>query len=301
VRKRFIIYMGALLLGLLAGGAGAAETKGCELKRFASLPLETLPDGRVAIPFTVDNRPLSFMVDTGGVSATITGDQARQLGHPVQQTSRQLIGVDGNIMGDYITVDTLSVGGMKGEKLPIYIETRGMKNIDGTMSPDMLQGYDVDFDFARGVMNLFSQKHCRGKVVYWTKTGVVVLPMDVDRTGHVRVPVMVDGKKIMATLDTGAVRSLVSLRAAANLGIDEKTPGLKLVQDEGRNKFYSYPFHSLDLDGVSVSNPHIDIASDNFTKGMGSDLILGMGILRQLHLYIAYDEERLYITPALAN
>jgi hypothetical protein len=31
---------------------------------------------------------------------------------------------------------------------------------------------------------------------------------------------------------------------------------------------------------------------------MGDDVILGMGILRQLHLYIAYKEEKLYITPA---
>jgi hypothetical protein len=30
-------------------------------------------------------------------------------------------------------------------------------------------------------------------------------------------------------------------------------------------------------------------------------LILGVGILRQLHLYIAYKEQKLYITPALAN
>ncbi len=34
---------------------------------------------------------------------------------------------------------------------------------------------------------------------------------------------------------------------------------------------------------------------------MGTDLIIGLGILRLLHLYIAYKEEKLYITPALAT
>jgi hypothetical protein len=30
-------------------------------------------------------------------------------------------------------------------------------------------------------------------------------------------------------------------------------------------------------------------------------IILGMGILRQLHLYIAYREKNLYVTPASAH
>ena len=61
------------------------------------------------------------------------------------------------------------------------------------------------------------------------------------------------------------------------------------------------PIGTLDFGGVAVTNPRIAISSDNFTKGLGNDLILGVGILRQLHLYIAYEEEKLYITPALAH
>jgi predicted aspartyl protease len=301
MRRLRIACFGLFMAALAVEPTMATGAEKCELKQFARLPLETLPEGRVAIPFTVNNRELSFMVDTGGVSLTITEQQALQFGHPIQQTSRELIGVNGKVMNSYITVDSLSLAGMRGEKLPIYIETRPMRDVDGTMSPDILKGYDVDLDFARSVMNLFSQKHCRGKVVYWTKTGVVVIPMDVDRQGHIRIPVIVDGKQIMAVLDTGAVQSLISLRTAAKLGINENTPGLKQEHDAGGYKVYSYPFRTLDLDGVAVSNPHIAITSDSFTKDMGNDMILGMGILRQLHLYIAYGEEKLYITPAMAN
>ena len=31
------------------------------------------------------------------------------------------------------------------------------------------------------------------------------------------------------------------------------------------------------------------------------DILMGIGIMRQLHLYIAYKEKKMYITPALAN
>lgn len=299
MKKRHIFCVALFVLA--TGSAQAADKNGCQLKRFSTLPIETLRDGRIAVPFTADNQPLSFMVDTGGASITINWNAAKRLNHPVQQTSRELIGVDGTRMNTYITVDSLALGGMTGQHLPIYVEARDFDDADGTLSPDILKGYDVDIDFARGELHLFSQEHCRGKVVYWTRTGYISVPMDVNRTGHIRIPVMIDGKKIMATVDTGAVRSLMSLRTAADLGITEKTPELKLVGNSGQNKFYSYPFRSLDFDGVAVTNPHIAIASDNFTKGLGDDLILGVGILRQLHLYIAYGEERLYITPALAN
>ena len=30
-------------------------------------------------------------------------------------------------------------------------------------------------------------------------------------------------------------------------------------------------------------------------------MVLGVGVLRQLHTYISYKEQKLYITPALAN
>lgn len=298
---RRLVIACAGMLSLFGGQAMAAETDKCALKQLANLPLETLADGRVAIPLMVDGKPFFFMVDTGGVSLTMTWEQAQQLGHEVKRSSMQLIGVGGSAMNSYITVDSMVLGWMKGKNIPIYLETRGMKDVDGTMSPDILKGYDVDFDFARSIMNIFSKDHCPGTVVHWTKTGFVVIPMAVDDMGHVRIPIKVDGKEIMATLDTGAVNSLMSMRTAALLGIDQRTPGMKMVHDAGRNSFYSYPFKTLDLDGVTVSNPYITIASDSFTKDMGNDLILGMGILRQLHLYIAYGEQKLYITPALAN
>jgi predicted aspartyl protease len=105
----------------------------------------------------------------------------------------------------------------------------------------------------------------------------------------------------MATLDTGSMDSVMSLKLAKSLGIAEDSPNLKVRRISGsRNQFrtYNYPFKELDMDGIAVTNPHITVMSDAMLPGMADDMILGMGILRQLHLYIAYKEEKLYITPA---
>ena len=123
-------------------------------------------------------------------------------------------------------------------------------------------------------------------------------------TAHIRLPVVIDGKEIMAIVDTGAVSSIMSMHAASLLGVTENSPDLKLKASEGfraKNRIYSYPFKTLEMGGITVKNPHITIASNEFMGTFRSDMILGMGILRQLHLYIAYKEDKFYITPAGAN
>jgi hypothetical protein len=55
--------------------------------------------------------------------------------------------------------------------------------------------------------------------------------------------------------------------------------------------------------GVSVVNPDIMLVPDSVSRMHASSdhIVLGMGILRQLHLYIAYHEKELYVTPASAH
>ena len=53
----------------------------------------------------------------------------------------------------------------------------------------------MDIDLAHNKLSLFTQNHCRGKVVYWTTSGYIVLPMDLDQDKHIEVPVVLDGVK----------------------------------------------------------------------------------------------------------
>ena len=72
---------------------------------------------------------------------------------------------------------------------------------------DLLHNYDVDLDIDAGKFKLFSQDHCPGKVVYWPASTVTVVPIRVVRSGHIIVPVVLDGHAIDALLDTGALRN----------------------------------------------------------------------------------------------
>jgi len=172
----------------------AADAPSCPLTLYTSLPLTTNPDGRVSVPVTVQDKNYSFLVDTGGAVATIGWDQAEELGLEKKRAGTWLGGVGGRVMNTYITTDRFSLGKLTGSGLEAYVQPRSMDGFDGTLAPDMLKHYDVDLDFAHGKMNLFSQDHCPGKVLYWTKGDYVVLPMQVAPSSHIRLPVTVDGR-----------------------------------------------------------------------------------------------------------
>lgn len=296
--KLRLLGMCVLATGLFVQPSFAQDV--CRMERYSEIPISTLPDGRFTVPVMLNGQALNFLVDTGGVSATIEETQAEKL-QLSRQRANSLQGVAGTQLNSFAVVRTFSLGRLQGEKIPVYIDPHLPDGADGTLSPDMMKHFDVDIDLPRGTLSLFSQKHCPGKVVHWTRAGYVVLPMQVAvRSGHIEVPVMVDGKKFVALLDTGARHSVISMRAAKALGISENSPDLKLLSG-GEYKRYSYPFKVLDFDGVSVTRPHFEVVSDNYLPGRGMDMIIGNGILRRLHLYIAYGEEKLYITPALAN
>jgi predicted aspartyl protease len=292
---------GILLSILFSSQVHAQQQKACHLQKFTSLPITTLPDGRFTVPGVIEGQSLNFLVDTGGAVMTLTNDKAFSLDLAVVQTNSALRGVAGARFSDVTFVDSFSLGRLQGKNIPFYVDSAVPAGADGTLAPDIMKHYDVDIDPAHGIINLISPEHCRGQVVYWTKLGYIALPMSVVSGGHIEIPVVVDGKKFTAVLDTGAVGSIISLGAAKALGITENSPGLKPVTDkDARYKAYDYPFKLLDFNGITVTNPRLQVVSSDFLP-RGIDMLIGVGILRRLHLYIAYGEEKLYITPATEN
>jgi predicted aspartyl protease len=263
-----------------------ARAADCAPQQLAKVTTSTLADGRITIPVTIEGHALSFLLDTGGVSTTIKWEVAREMKLPVLQTNRRLTGVGGSTLNFALAGENFSVGSLKVENKPIYVESRPLPEADGTLAPDILRDYDAEIDLAEGSLSLLTPGYCAAQ-------GGAVLAIDVDPNRHVRFPVKIDGATVIAALDTGSVLSVVSMRSAALLGVYPNSPGLRLLRDAGRYRLYTYPFQALDIGGVTVKNPYIVIASDGFLPG--EDMVLGIDALRQMHLTIAYGSRRLYI------
>ena len=305
----FAVTLACIPLPALAQtGGAAAQTPpaSCNLNEISSLDMSTDPDGRITIPAAVNGHPVRFLVDTGDVFATLSSSVVEEL-HLAQSASPPQIMAGNVMMQTQVEVDTFQLGRQNGQGLHFVVmpsETLTL-NDDGLLGGSIWNNYDIEFDFAHAKFNIFSQDHCRGEVVYWTKSDFGSIPMKMDRDWHIVVPVMLNGKSVTAVLDTGAAHSFMSLEEAKDIfGIDVtdaamKNLGASSINGAAATQIYRYPFSTLTLQDVTVNNPEIDLMPQSaiFRHG-GPQLVLGIGVLRQLHLYVAYGEQVLYVTPA---
>ena len=241
----------------------------------------------------VEGRGLSLLLDTGGIATTIKWERVQDLGFTAERTMRKLKGAAGTMLNSFITGEDFRIGELRVANKPMYLETRPLFGSDGTLSPDILRNYDVEIDLSQDRLSLMPPGVCA------PEDGAEALAITVTKGGHVRFPVKIDGKTIMAVLDTGTMTSLVSIKAAVRLGVYPNSSGLRLTRGVGPYRIYDYPFQSLEIGGINMNSPNINIASENFIPGPAEDLILGINALRQMRLTIAYSRNRLYIRAPL--
>jgi hypothetical protein len=146
--------------------------------------------------------------------------------------------------------------------------------------------------------------------------------MHVVNSGHIVLPLKLDGRDIDAILDLGSTYSQISMEFAHNLfGLDAASAGMERtgqISGSVQTTVYRHTFKTLSLEGLTINNPTLYIW-DNLVKysatqapPIGSrlnnlqeseghtDLTLGLSQLNHLHVYIAYKEQKLYITPSAA-
>jgi len=304
------------LAGLHVNAAAAADATNCNLKLVNTVPITMAFGGaRAPVPVVINGVEKKFILDTGGYATQITAAAAQQLQLPLTESNVKLLDLYGNASTAAVRVDTLKIGRLqdKNTTLPIMAGTSSKDTEDeqfavGLLAADYMGKYDIELDFADGKMNYFSPDHCPGKVVYWPAAAIAVVPMRF-RDHHVILEVSLDGHSQKAILDTGAPGTTISMAEAKRL-FD--------ITAEDKNKHFEHVFQKLSFEGLEVGNPHIAIipdkvgskdANNGFVTGTRTQrvddldptaptMLVGMNILSKLHLYIAFSENKIYITPA---
>ncbi|HSM95280.1 MAG TPA: aspartyl protease family protein [Rhizomicrobium sp.] len=286
-----------------------AEADTCVLNRATSVEMSRSESGGVLVPMTINDQAVAMLVDTGGVYSSLKDSAVDKLGLPRNWqvfTGETMFG--GKNLTRYVSASRVNFGGLNAYKFNFVVMPDDVlpKEAQGTIAPDVLGANDVDFDFANNKFSLFSQKHCYGGVVYWTRGYFAQIPFKVNEYDHhIEIDVTLDGKPTRAILDTGSTTSIMSYEYARDtLGVDPKSPDLKAL-DPKEEKFqgYRYPFKTLSFGDIVVTNPHIILVPRSSSKlgDVEPPIIIGMSILSKLHLYIAYGEHNLYITGADAH
>jgi hypothetical protein len=181
----------------------------------------------------------------------------------------------------------------------------------GILAMDVLNQFDLELDIAHHKLNLFSPDHCKGQVIYWTKTApVAAVPMTLRDYFEFVIPMTLDDKSVNAELSTEDGAALNGAIAHDDFGLD--------------NENGKHTFKMISVDGLGITNPTLGIYKDaggcngaahEEAKSLlkendqrriehcfgHPDIYLGLQQLKHLRVFVAFKERMLYATAAGAN
>jgi predicted aspartyl protease len=306
-----------------------AETCTKPLKIVAKVRLTASPDNRrLYVPITINGQQKRLLLDTGAVSSVISAKVAKELGLTLVKAN---VGV-GNFqfsvydltgaVADQMTTAAIQIGQVKFSRVNFMVSSQedqlDYPDVIGLLGSNILSMFDVSIDVPGRTLDLIDQDHCPDQVVYWPATGLARIPFHVRGSDNIVIPVTLDDQPLTAIVDTGAWHSTLRIRTArAKFDIvpgSSDTPAEGTLNGVENLTTYTHVFKKLDFEGVAVGTPTITLIPDQISeklteKQTGSNIpvarestrapmLLGMNILRHLHIYIAYKDQVLYFTAS---
>jgi predicted aspartyl protease len=324
-RSTFLLSLALAVFATSPALAGAQ----CALNVLTTLQLRPTSE-RPMIDAMIGDKQAGLLVDTGGGMSALTKRAVRELNLQTGQyvnsdgTILTLKDVRGQTEALQVRLPSITLGRIHQEGVYFMVlpgEDNSGPEVEifgGILGTDVLRNVDVELDFAANKINLIAPNQCGGTVVYWQAPAVAVVPITLDRFGQLMFRMQLDGRRVTAMLDTGASDTILNLDTARRtFRIDVNGPDVEKVGELTGGysaNVYRRRFNSLAFEGVTISNPML-VMMPNMMGSVnpaaprtGSlirdernglpDVILGMNVLREMHVYIAYRERRMYLTAA---
>ncbi|MEI9982305.1 MAG: pepsin/retropepsin-like aspartic protease family protein [Aliidongia sp.] len=327
----------AMAAGLAAITSSAVAAENCRLMRAASLPTAKTADGRLLVDLGVNGKPEKLLVASGDSTTYLDPGFVQANGLTWEDHGNSVgYGLSWKTLNGTVRIGELKIGDVAFQDETVHfgnVQDVG-GNAVGGMANDVLSSFDVELDPAAGRINFFLHEHCTGKVVYWADEysrlplylsgghALQAAGIGGDDEGVVAghrpdIQITLDGQTMWARIDTGL--GMTSLRA----GVAQRVYGIERTAADAQGQIsgadgvkiatFTHRFHSLTIGDYTVNDPEIQIADidvgarrlgtgSHLTQGVGqADIYLGMSLLKQFHMFIAYSEPALYLTPASAS
>lgn len=290
------------LLAVSAATAGTAEQ--CQLVQFPPIPV-TMLGWRPTVSAELDGHRTQLLVDTGAFFDALSPAETAEFKLPLSSAPHGMYieGGLGNLFPKMATVKNLKVGPLSfpgNAKFLVGANDIG-NGISGVLGENLYWVFDVEFDFANGVMRFFRPMHCGGRpLAYWANaTGQSVSVVELEERNryspHLLGTVQVNGYSINAIFDTGAPTSILSRSAAELIGVSPGKPGVTAVGTSGG--LWSAPIGEIQLgDNEKIEHTHILVENSDFGFGPGVWMFIGADFFLSHRVFLATSQSKLYFT-----
>ena len=311
------LAVGAAMFGLLMlGGPALAQDCGT-LKTVSSVTLQPSETRlQELVPVKINGTDKRLLLDTGGYTSQLTQETVDALKLPTGGSLGTMKYIGGsNSAVSSASIAEFQMGNMRAKNISMLVNSiPGLeKSADGILSSDLFLAYDIDMDFGHDKLNFISTDHCPGKIVYWQTQVLADVPLRIVN-GHYLIDITLDGRRMVALVDTGATRTSLGMAGVQRqFGLTANSPDMLMAaKTNGTVTTYMHKFGILSFNGVEIHDPNLAVVDSDLLErsraAFGAhvvgqivepwDMILGMDMMRHLHVYIATKERKIYITPA---
>jgi hypothetical protein len=318
MRKFVWTFVAATLLG-----ASSAAAEDCHKLNGFTIDLKPVGEIGYLMPLGIADTPRQFVLDIGAAYTKMDETIADQLKLPTKLVPREMIiSDDAGRFTRIATAPTIKLGPVPRANMEILIGAHRSSwgPADGAVAINAFYGLDMELDLAHNRLGLYLPRSGCAFEPFWPAVEWGNADYRTAPTGGVYLPMALDDKSLIVTLDPTETRSYMSASAARALfGIAADDPRLVPVgahPGDGK-KVYRFPFKALSAGhNVTVHDPEIYIIADVRRCGTANDLNplswdwgrplcfgsgdlkLGSNLLKKLHFFFSFKDKKVYFTLA---
>jgi predicted aspartyl protease len=289
-----------LCLPLLAACAGphADAPLACTVQRVAEVPL-TLRNGFLTVPATIDDKPVTMLVDTGAERTIVTPGtvEALRLDRD-RHRNTTIYGTGGASFGANAKIQSFGFGGyeMLDQSYAVgQLSPREPEN--GILGADWLSLYDVEIDVPQRRMALYQAQGCEGRYIPWHGSYTDLAHIHVQGRDLLNLPVQLAGQPLTALLDSGANSTQITESSAARLGVDavamaHDPASQAMGVDQTRLSMHRHRFPDMVVGAEHFPSVVLSVGA---VQVPNADMLLGADFLRSRRVWLSYTTQQVFI------
>ncbi|MGV7206690.1 aspartyl protease family protein [Oxalobacteraceae bacterium A2-2] len=287
----------ALLLAAVLPWAARAQQGGCAYTKVGELPLQYQQGGLARAQGAINGAPVSMALDTGAYKTFLLRSTVEKLGISLGRANERTSGVGGTIFTASAKIKEFTLGEVRtsNAEFPV-LDALDKADFGVILGADFLLQADLEFSLAERKAKFFRAHGCDDKGLGYWAADVMDVPLR-GEAGENRpiIEVLLNGRKVLALLDTGSASSGVDAALAEELGVapaaGARTYNAVGVGDARREVRFA-EFATLQIGDELIKAPSLGINSGPaFSEHR---MIIGLDYLRSHHILISRSQHRLY-------
>lgn len=287
----------------------------CRLATIGTFSLQ-LPGYPLLIPGKLNGHDTTILADTGAGESLIWLDAVEQAGlRPVRDTRYTMTGISGKTTVYKVKVEELTIGDfvVRNKVWPviggrIFDERLGM-----ILGADFWSKLDFEINLADREIILWDATGCENtSPVYWSREFMLAKLEQAGR-GLIQTDVLINGTRIRAMFDTGAVVTMMDSGLARRIGFrteaaDSGTSSqVAGIGDRGKVDSFVATFDTFQMGDLTIKNARIRVldmdrhirTEGGRIRGPAVDInrvVIGADFLLANRVFVANSQSALYMT-----